>query len=269
MKKLILIALAAVLVLVVTAVVVVALYLDTGIKRGVETVGPMVTKTDVKLASVSLSILSGSGKVKGFVIGNPEGFKSASAINIGSAHLSVQPGSIFSDKVVIKSVRVDAPEITYETDLRNNNLNKLMANVQSTTGGSGGQKDTKPATTPKDEAKASKKLQVDEFVITGGKINVSLTTLGGKSMTVPLPEIRLSNLGQGSEGITSAELFKVVLAAIEKEAVPVATAAATDLVKSANELVKDASKTVNDIRKDPSNAVNAVDKLGHILNKKK
>ena len=233
MKKLVIRIVIALLVLIVLAVVAVRLFLDGAIRRGVETVGPMVTKVDVKLAGVSLSLLSGSGKIKGLVVGNPEGFKTPSAIQVGNASLAVQPGSIFSDKVVIRSINVQAPEITFETDLKANNLSKIMANVDETTGGNAPAK-------PNDSAqkKASKKLQVDDFLISGGKIHVSVTALGGQSMTVPLPEIHLSGLGQGPDGITAAELTKKVLQAIEKESVQAASGAVADLSKQAANLAK-------------------------------
>src|SRR6476646_7889774 len=110
MKKHIIRLLIAFVVLVILGVLAMSLFLDKGIKRGIETVGPMLTKVDIKLDSVSLSILSGSGKLKGLVVGNPEGFKTPSAIQVGNASLALQPGSIFSDKVIIKTINVEAPE---------------------------------------------------------------------------------------------------------------------------------------------------------------
>jgi hypothetical protein len=71
------------------------------------------------------------------------------------------------------------------------------------------------------------------MVLTGGKINVSVTALGGKSMTVPLPEISFQNLGTGPEGITAAELTRVVLREVINKAIPAATAAVSDLGKQA------------------------------------
>ena len=234
MKKLAIRLLIALLVLIVLAVLAARFFLDGAIRRGVETVGPMVTKVDVKLAGVSLSLLSGSGKITGLVVGNPEGYKTPSAIQVGRASLAVQPGSIFSDKVVIRSVDVQAPEITLETDLKGNNLSKIIANVDETTGGADKAKPSGPA-----QKKASKKLQVDDFRITGGKIHVSVTALGGQSVTVPLPEIHLTGLGQGPEGITAAELTKTVLHSIEKESIKAASGTVTDLSKqAANQLTK-------------------------------
>jgi uncharacterized protein involved in outer membrane biogenesis len=238
MKKIIIGFSIAVVILAILGVVAVGLFLDTAVKRGVETVGPMLTKVDVKLDSVNLSLLSGGGKLKGLLVGNPSGYKSPSAIQVGDASLAIAPSSIFSSKVVIRSINVQAPEITFETDLTGNNLSKIVANLQAVTGGSsssGGSADKK----------AGKKLQVDDFLITGGKIHVSVTALGGQSATVPLPEIHLTSLGQGPDGITAAELTKLVLQAVEKEAVQVAASSVADLSKDAANLTKGLGKTAN------------------------
>lgn len=247
MKKLLIRLLIALVVLLILGVLAVSLFLDSAVKKGIETVGPMLAKVEVKLDSVSLSLLSGSGKIKGLVVGNPEGFKTPSAIQVGVASLALQPGSVLGDKVVIKSVLVQAPEITFETDLKANNLSKILANVQAATGGT----ETSTPKTPA-QAKANRKLQVNDFLISGGKIHVSLTALGGQSATVALPEVHLTNLGQGPDGITAAELTTRVIQAIEKEAVKASSSAVSDLAKQASGLTKDLNKT----------ATGAADKLG-------
>ena len=262
MKKIIVRILIALVVVVILAVVAAGLFLDKAIKSGVETFGPKLTKVDIKLQSVSLSLLSGSGTIKGLVVGNPEGFKTPSAINIGVASLSLKPTSLLSDKIVVKSINVQGPEITFETDLRQNNLSKILANVQEATGG-GAKEPAKPQEPSRPEgAKPAKKLQVDDFVIRGGKIHVSVTALGGKTATVPLPDIHLQNLGTGPEGITPAELAKKVIEAIESGASQAAAGAVVDLGKGALYISKDAANT-------GSNAVQSVTKsIGNIFKKK-
>lgn len=232
MKKILIGGVIAVVVLLVGAFVAARLFLDRAIKHGIETVGPMVTQVDVRLDAVNVRVLSGSGRVKGLLVGNPEGFKTPSAIKVGSASLALQPSSLLSDKIIIRSVEVVAPEITFETDLRNNNLSKLLENVESATGKTGADSQQQPQT----------KLQVDDFRVTGGKINVSLTLLGGKSVTVPLPDIHLTDLGQGPEGITGAELTKRLISELNRVAVPAAMAAAKELAKGAVDLLDNVGK---------------------------
>jgi uncharacterized protein involved in outer membrane biogenesis len=227
----------------------------------VETFGPKLTKVDIKLQSVSLSLFSGSGGIKGLVVGNPEGFKTPSAISVGTATVALKPGSLLSHKIVIKSIKVQGPEITYETDLKHNNLSKILSNVQEATGG-GGQEPAKPTEpAPPKEAKPAKTLEVDDFVISGGRIHVSVTTLGGQAATIPLPDIHLQGLGTGPEGITPAELTKRVLEAIKDSVQKASSGAVNDIGKGAIYFTKDAGGL-------GTNAVDKVTKgLGGFLKK--
>ncbi len=268
MKKIIIRMIIALVVVLVLAVLAVSLFLDKAIKSGIETFGPRLTKVDVNLQSVSLSLFSGSGSIKDLVVGNPQGFKSPSAIKIGIASLSLEPRSLLSDKIVVKSVNIQGPEITFETDLRNNNLKKILANVQEATGG-GAQAPAKPRepvqptqpSQPK-EAKPAKKLEVDDFVITGGKVHVAVTALGGQSATIPLADIHLQGLGAGPEGITPAELAKKVLEAIEQGATQAAAGTVADIGKGAVYLSKGVGNP-------GSNAVESVTKgIGNLFKKK-
>ena len=253
MKKWLIRGLIAVVVLLVVIVIAVGLFLDGAIKRGVETYGPQLTKVSVKLDGITVSILSGSGGIKGLVVGNPEGYRTASAISVGNASLALSPGSLLADKVVIKHVHVEAPVITFEGGLRENNLSKIVDNLNATT----------PDTTEKPaESKAtgpSRKLQVDDFRIKGAKVNISLTGMGGNMIPMVLPDIHLTNLGTGPEGITAAELTKRVM----KEILNAASAAA------ASDAVKNVSKQATDAVKDAgSKATDAVKGVGDLFKKK-
>jgi len=234
MKKIILGVLIAFVVVVLIVVLSISLFLDGAVKRAVETAGPSLTKVEVKLQSVNLSLVSGSGKLKGLVIGNPQGYKTSSAIEVGAAGLSLKPGSVFSDKVIIRAINFDAPEITYETDFKGNNLSTILANMDAATGGHG-----QPA--QPQAAKAARRFQVDDLLITGGKVRVSITALSGQSVTVPLPLIHLTDLGQGPEGITAAELAKLVVQEVEKAAAQAARGQLAELQKRG---VVDLTKTL-------------------------
>jgi hypothetical protein len=259
MKKLIVRGVVVVALLLLVAVGVSIYFLGSIVKKGVETVGPQITKTEVKLDSATLSLLSGSGKLKGLLVGNPEGFKTESAIKVGAVSVGVAPGSVFSDKVHVIQINVQSPEITFEGGLKGNNLSKLLDNVQ---GAGGGADKTKAAPT---DNSSSKKLQVDDFVISGGRINVSINAgpLGGKSATVPLPEIHLTNLGGGADGITAADLTARVLKEVLQKAIPAAEKAVADLGKGVTDSVKE-------LGKDPAGTVDKATKsLGDLLKKKK
>ena len=99
------------------ALAVVWFSLDSIVKKGVETIGPELTQVEVRLASVNLSPLSGRGHLSGFFVGNPTGFQTPSALTMGDVQIHLNVGSVLSDTVVIESLRVQAPEITFEGSL--------------------------------------------------------------------------------------------------------------------------------------------------------
>lgn len=237
MKKLFKI-LAALVVLLLLALVVASFFIGDIIKKGVETVGPQVTKVEVKLGGASLSLLGGSGSVSGLVVGNPPGYKSESAIKVGKASLALSPGSVFSDKVVIKSINVQTPEITIEGGLNDNNLTAIQKNVAAFTGPS-----TDQPAAGKDAKSASKKLQVDEFIVSGAKVNAVIM---GRTVPFTIPEIKLTGLGQGPEGITAADLTKRFMDEVIKGSLDGLVKAASDLSKVGADAAKEATKAATD-----------------------
>jgi hypothetical protein len=244
MKKWIIRSVVIVAVLVVAGLAVLYFSLNTVVKRGVETVGPYLTKTEVKLDSVNLSPFSGQGELKGFVVGNPQGYNTPSALQIGTLAVAVDVSSIRSDKIVVKSIVIDAPEVTLEGGIINeNNLTKILANIEAASGSS----KTKPGEKSSEaEKKASRKIQVDDLVLRNVKVHVAL--LGGTAAPVAIPDIHLTHLGTGSDGITIAEaaqrVFKEILGAV----LPAARDAATKLGKNLE-------GTVRDLTKDPASGV--------------
>ena len=260
MKKLVIRLVLVVIVLLIVAAILGAIFLDSIVKRGVETVGPQITKTELKLAGVSLSIFSGSGSLKGFVLGNPEGFKTESAIRVNRVEVGVKPGSIMADKVHVTHVRMIGPEITCEVNginVRANNLSKILENVQGVAGPAEATAKTEPKPTG-----PARKLQVDDFLLSAAKVTVTTSSFGGKSASVTIPDIHFTNLGTGPDGITAAELTKKVLDEVVPAVITAAQSAIGDLSKGATELMKG-------VKENPTGAVDKVTKgVGDLLKKK-
>jgi len=260
MKKLIRRIIIVVLLLVVIAVLGVLFFLDGIVKKGIETVGPTVTKVPVTVDTVHVSILGGSGSIKGLVVGNPTGFQTPHSISIGSASLALKLGSVLSSKVVIKSIELKQPDIYLEQTLHGNNLLSLLDNVN----GSGTTGTSPTTTTPPPSAsgapKPEKKLEVDDFLISGAKLYVSAQGMSGNAIPVPIPDIHLTGLGASGDGITAGELVKQVLTAIEQEA-----------AKAGEDVIKNAGKQIlsNEASNVLGNAKSKIsDGVGNLFKKK-
>src|ERR1043166_7289057 len=238
------------------------------IKKGVETTAPQITKTDVKLNSVTLSLFSGSGKIKGFVLGNPQGFKTPSAISVGTANLALEPKSLFGDKIIIRDITVDAPEITWESDLTAVTLKKILSNIEESSGGGAKASDTnQPAPAAKTESGPGKKLEVDNFLIKNAKVhvNVNAPVIGQQTANVNIPEIHLTNMGTNAEGITAAELSKKILAAIVEKSAQEAEKVIADMTKGG----KFFGKEPGGVTSETNTLQNAASKALDLFNKKK
>jgi uncharacterized protein involved in outer membrane biogenesis len=226
-KKIVSRVVAGLLVLVVIATIVASFFLDGIVKKGVETLGPKITGVPIKLDEMHIALLTCSAKVKGLVVGNPDGYKTPSAISVGVAEVGVNPFSILFGKIVVRSIHVESPEITFEGGLDGSNLGKIMDNVETVSRNGGPAPTT--AATPGSKPKPAKKIEVDDFLITGAKVHVSLTGFGGKEMTLPLPDIHLTNLGTGSDGLTATDLTRAVLQAITSATIKAVATSMTDI----------------------------------------
>ena len=210
-------------VLVLVAVVGVWFYMGAIIKTAVERVGPEVTGTEVTLDSANLSILNGSGSLKGFLVGNPAGFEYPNAFTLGSVDIQVDTSTLSSDVILIKNISIVAPKITYENGAAGDNLKTLMNNIQQKTGGS--DKDTDADTGE------AKKIIIESFSLTDGDITVSHSQLADV-LEVPMPDLVLTDIGRNTNGATVAEaatqIFQQISAAATRA---VAESALMDGVK--------------------------------------
>jgi uncharacterized protein involved in outer membrane biogenesis len=162
------------------------------------------------------------------------------AISVGLVAVGVNPLSVLSDKIVVRSVRVEAPEITFEgSPFGKNNLGQIMDNINAIAKSGGPTATNAPLQAGK---KSAKKIEVDDILITGAKVHVRLKGLGG--MTLPLPPIHLTDLGKDSDGITVTDLTRRVLGAITSATLKVVISAVTDIGKDAENVGKDAGKAV-------------------------
>jgi hypothetical protein len=247
MKKWIIRLVIAGVVVVVVALVAVFLSLNTIVKKGVETVGPQLTKVEVKLGSASISPLSGGGKLANLFVGNPAGFKTSSAIKMGSVKVAVEIGSVLTDTIVVKEINIQSPEITFEGGLSGNNISKILDNVKAANGGD--QPAAKTGEAAPAAQKSQKKFIVKDMVIEGAKLHASLTGLGGKQVTLPLPPLHLQNIGSPGNGVTPGELVEQILKPLLASSVTAVEKGITDIGKNVGEIGKDASKEVNKVTK--------------------
>ena len=206
MKRGLLIGGGLVVVVIVAAVVFLISNVDALIKAAIEEGGSRITGTQVTLREVEIST-SGEGSLRGFRMGNPKGFKTPSAVELGEVSIKLNLSSVTGDVVLIREIVIAAPQITYELGAGGSNLDAIRKNVAAFTGGGTG--DAGAA-----EDGGGTKMIIENLYIRGGKISVSATFLGGRKMTAALPDIHLKDIGKEKNGATPGEVADKLLASI-------------------------------------------------------
>lgn len=213
MKKWILIGFAVIVLAIAAAVVFGLSKIGPIIQSAVNNYGPGITKTEVKLGDVNVSLFSAKATLKDFYLGNPKGFKSPEAMKVGSILVDVDESSLTQDTIVIDRIEVLRPQITYERTSRTDNFQAILNNV--TKGAAQGGK--KSGASKSGSSSGNKKIIIRDFQLTGGQVNLAASLLGqAKSIGTQLPDIHLTNIGEKKGGVTAAEAFKMIFAELSK-----------------------------------------------------
>jgi hypothetical protein len=212
-------------------VLVLTFFLGNIVTAGVNNFAPKLTQTKVVLASATISPLSGSGTLRGLVVGNPKGWSDSDICSLGKIHLEVQPFSVLGDHVIINEITIEAPEFNYETKFVASNVADLLKNIEQFTG-------SKDATATTKGGKPIK-FEVKKFRLQNGWVRVGV---GPAAMKLPMPPIALDNLGTKEGGITPDQLVYAVMKNVTGSIVSATTKAVGDIGMTTGAAAADGAK---------------------------
>lgn len=224
------------------------------VKGAVNTAGPKLLGVPVSVQHVSLGLFTGRFQLNDLVIGNPDGFKTPEAIRVKRVALGMKMSSLFSKVLVIESIRVEGPEITYEVGLKGSNIGALQEKTAPA------KPAEKPAPATEPAAAGERKVVIDDLRIEDGKVHLSTIGMAGHRVSLPLPTIHLTGLGRESNGASLSDVMNKVLGAIGSAASSVATGAGKS-VEAVGEGAKAAGKAVG------AAAGKAVESVGGLFKK--
>ncbi len=208
--------------------------LDGLIQEAVQTYGSEMTKAKVTLEKVEIDLTSGQGSLRGLSVGNPAGFKTPSAFDLGAISISIDTSTVADDTVVIKEIVIDSPVITYEIGADGSNIDAIQRNVEAYMAKFGG-----GGAETADGGGEGPKMIIDDLYIRGGEVNVSASFLDGKTLGSDLPDIHLEDIGREEEGASPAEIAEEIIAAITDGATgAVSSLGLEDMMSSAGEALE-------------------------------
>jgi uncharacterized protein involved in outer membrane biogenesis len=228
------------------------------IEAGVNKFGPEVTGTHVFLKEADVSLFSGEGVLREFVLGNPKGYTAPHAARVGSVSVALDKSTLTDDVIVIKKIAIDSPDIIYELGQKSNNFDDIIKNVEQL----GAAQEKADAKKQKEAAKSgkkdegpTKKVIIDELVITNGKAAIRMPALK-LDFQADLPEIRLKDIGREKDqsGVTMAQATRRVLKSISSQL----GSASKDALKKARVSLTIGSEGLGKAAKDLGNAVKSL-----------
>lgn len=186
--------------------------LDSVVASAIRTYVPPIVGVSVQLDAVRIKPADGTAAVRGLVLGNPKGFQTPRALSVDQVSMVLDVPSLTQDLILVREIRIDQPEVTYEYAAGGSNLEVIQRQVEAYIAAHSSPTDP----TPQDGA--GKKLIIDHFYITGAKAKVSADLLKGKVVTVALADVHLVDMGKKTQGITPAEAARQVAAALTQSA---------------------------------------------------
>lgn len=214
---------------------------DSLIADAIRTYGPQILSVPVKLGGVKTDVANQTAALHGLVIGNPAGFQTPQALSLSAVSVKLDIGSLTKDVILIKEILVVKPDITYEHKSGGSNLDVIQRNAESyvakKTAEFGGGKDDKKDAGKKEPGK---KLIIENFYLKDAKANVSAEILQGKTMSVPIADLHLTDIGKKTNGATAGEAAKQIITAITSSA----TRATSSIFGGAVEGVKKGAEAV-------------------------
>lgn len=232
------------------------------IRDTVNRFGPGILGVPVTLKDAEFRPVRGKVKLSGLRIGNPQGFKTDSLMEVGTIEVSLRPLSLLTDTLEIRKILIEDPQITYERGLKKSNFEALLDQLASKGEAAEAPAEAKPEAKPEaGAAKPAKKVVIDELTVSGGRVNVSVTAMQGISAPIALATVTMRDIGREGESVSlgSGQVARLVLETIFKSVLAVVGGiggAAVDGVGAAG------SATVDGVKQAGQATANTFRKLG-------
>jgi hypothetical protein len=183
--------------------------LDSVVTHAISHYGSQMTQARVGVDAVEIRSSDGVGVVRGLLVANPGGFRTAHALQVGRIEVAIDLHTLTDAVIVIKRIVIESPDVVYEKGESQTNFDAIERNIARSTGGNGGKKEASSGS-------SGRKLIVEELLIRNATAHASAPLLGGKTVTAPLPDITLHDVGRAQGGITPGQLGAIVARALSQ-----------------------------------------------------
>jgi hypothetical protein len=207
--KYLFIAIGALVLIAVVSIWLVISNLDSIVKDLVETVGTETLDTPVSLDAAEITLGEATAVLRGLAVANPPGYDTRNAFELAGIAVTIDPGSVTTNEIVLPRVAVDQMHLTFEQVGGNNNLQTLLDSLDDSA--------SEPAEETVGEPGEEVLLVIEEFLLAGAGMTIIHDQLG-EPVTIKLPDMRLTNIGRAGAPVTAEEAARQILEPILQRA---------------------------------------------------
>lgn len=196
---------AALLALFVLAVAVIPATLDRLALQAINRAAPSALGVPARIENVVVRPFKGEMSIEGLFVGNPKGFSTTSLLELSAARIELDVRSLFRDPLVVRSITLMRPRITYERGRQGSNLSALREALK------GKRRPAAPTTQPGAERKPRRRVIVERLFIEEPSVRFAWTGLGGYAFPIVLESVELTDIGREEGGVPADEIARAVL----------------------------------------------------------
>lgn len=244
--KIILWAIALVILIPIILILALPLWLGPVVKPSVNAMAPRFTKTDFRLEKLYLNPYTCNFELGGVRIGNPEGFSVSNALELGYMNIDVETKSLATDVIVVENIEVDHLYFSLvKNDAGEENLEIIKKNVLGAKEEAEKETEQEMTEQQKEAAKFNKKIIINRILFKDIRGQYGM-------LPIAVPTIELKDIGKDSGGYDPDHLGE----ALVKEFWASLLASSTDLgnllgeglksLGNAGDAAKDAGKAVGE-----------------------
>jgi hypothetical protein len=168
--------------------------------------GSAMTQARIGVEHVEIATSSGKGVISGLMVGNPKGFKTPYALRVNSISVDVDLATLTQEVTVIRTLVIESPDVTYEKSNGTTNFDAIHKNIATYLGPKGSSRQ-----------QGGTRLIIEELTICNANAQASADFMGGKTISIPLPDITLRNVGLARGGVTPGELGQEIANALNSK----------------------------------------------------
>ena len=205
--------------------VVVYFYLDSLVKRTIETQATQSLHLQTTLGGTSLSVFGGKFGMSDLKVANPEGFTAPHMLTLGDARVNVSYGQLRNNPVHVANITLDRPTLVIEQVNGVFNFKRAQDGMSPTpppTAPDGSPPAPQPPTPPQpsqpagpaEPAKEQMKVIIDELTVSNAVVvlrpGLDLPVVP-KEITIPVGSITMRNIGNGDGAGNGAAMKDVAM----------------------------------------------------------